>query len=86
MKWTLTVAVVSGFVLAMALAFGGRAENGPHLGKVHKECFCCGGKQLPWRNQKQAPETGSPMVLPSAEGDIALGNEAARRASTNNAC
>jgi hypothetical protein len=31
MKLTFTVALVCGFVLAMALAFGGRVLNGPHL-------------------------------------------------------
>jgi hypothetical protein len=30
-KWIITVALVSGFVLAMALEFGGRAMNGPHV-------------------------------------------------------
>ena len=29
MKWNMTVAVVTGFVLAMALAFGGRILSGP---------------------------------------------------------
>jgi hypothetical protein len=28
MKWNMTVAVVTGFVLAMALAFGGRILSG----------------------------------------------------------
>jgi hypothetical protein len=31
MKLTFAVALVCGFVLAMALAFGGHALNGPHL-------------------------------------------------------
>lgn len=31
MKWNIAVALVSGFVLAMALTLGGRAMKGPHI-------------------------------------------------------
>ena len=31
MKWTIVIAVVVGFVLAMAMAFGGRITHGPHV-------------------------------------------------------
>jgi hypothetical protein len=46
MKWNIAVAVAAGFVLAMALIFGGRAMNGPHLVKSDKESVqnssdCC---------------------------------------------
>jgi hypothetical protein len=45
LKWTIAVALVTGFVLAMALVFGGRAMNGPHLGKSDKSVTnssdCC---------------------------------------------
>jgi hypothetical protein len=37
MKWTIAVAVVTGFVLAMALMFGGSVMNGPYLAKIDKE-------------------------------------------------
>jgi hypothetical protein len=46
MKWNIAVAVVTGFVLAMALAFGGRVMSDPHLFKSDKESVlnssdCC---------------------------------------------
>jgi hypothetical protein len=68
MKWTFAVAVVSGFVLAMALAFGGPAINGLHIVKSDKEvlvpdpCVCCGGGPLPRPNRNQAPQ-----INPAAE-------------------
>jgi len=67
MKWTFAVTAVCGFVLAMALAFGGHAMSGPHFTKPDP-CVCCGeGGPLPWRSQKQVPEGGGispPAVLP----------------------
>jgi hypothetical protein len=44
MKLTTAVALVTGFVLAMALAFGGRALNGPHIANSNAELMpagCC---------------------------------------------
>jgi hypothetical protein len=44
MKWNIAVALATGFVLAMALIFGGRAMNGPHLVKSDKDSIaqsCC---------------------------------------------
>ena len=35
MKWTIVIAVVVGFVLAMAMAFGGRIMHGPHVVAPH---------------------------------------------------
>jgi hypothetical protein len=37
MKWTLAVALVSGFVLAMALTLGGHAMNSPRM-VTHDDC------------------------------------------------
>jgi hypothetical protein len=37
MKWNIAVAVVTGFVLAIGLIFGGRAMSGPHVTKSDKE-------------------------------------------------
>lgn len=44
MKWTITVALVTGFALVMALAFGGRGMNGLHVAKSDEELMpadCC---------------------------------------------
>jgi hypothetical protein len=37
MKWNIAVALVSSFVLAMALMLGGRAMNGPYI-VTHDDC------------------------------------------------
>jgi hypothetical protein len=71
MKWTFAVAVVSGFVLAMALAFGGRAMNGPNLVKDDDDCICCGGEPLPWAKRNHAPGTSPAVVVQRTEGDTA---------------
>jgi len=81
MRLTFAVAVVCGFVLAMALAFGGHAFI-----KAREQCFCCGGERYPWRHQEQLPEMSPAPVLPGAEAYTAWANEIERRASSNNAC
>jgi hypothetical protein len=50
MKWNIAVALATGFVLAMALIFGGRVMNGQRLVKSDKDSAsnssdCCTRQQ-----------------------------------------
>jgi len=72
MKWTIAVALVAGFVLAMALIFGGRTLNRAHAAIGDKDaqqsdaCVCC-GDHPPLPIKSEAPP-GSPAVsLPEPE-------------------
>ena len=76
MKCTFVVAIVSGFVLAMALAFGGPTINNLHIVNGNKEvlapdpCICCGGDPLLRPNRNQAPQINPAAALPEPAGSV----------------